>query len=249
MDNLQKKQETGLAPVSRRGLEEPIQNEDLIIPRLMLIQNTPPKSVTIDKKICTPGTLINSLTVLPIALDEKGGAPFIPILRGVKWIRFNAQDADKPGYDPSYELGAKMWESRNPADPRVKEQGAWGPDNKAPLATKFIEFLCLVDGESMPLVIGFAKTSFAAGKQLTSMAQFSNKDLFARKYRLRSKEQTNDRKQNFYSLAVELIGDASEEEFKRAEEMYTSFSNREYKVHGEEDEAVPAPSERQPWES
>ena len=232
----------------KRGLEDGVDSSDLIIPRLMLIQNTPPKTVVVDRKTCPPGALINSLTALPLQLDDKEGIPFLPIIRGVKWIRFNAQEEGKPGYDSRFETGGKIWESRDPRDPRVIAEGAWGPKGEPPIATKFIEFLIMVPSEDMPLVIGFSKTSFAAGKQLTSMVQYTKKaDIFAEKYRLRAKQEQNDQKQKFYVLTVEKIGDCTPEEYKQAEAYYNGFVGRKLKVHGEEEEATPV-SKRQPWE-
>lgn len=238
----------------RRGFEGGVDSEDLIIPRAMLIQNTPPKTVTIDKKICPPGTVINNLTALPLKTDERGGIFFIPVIVGRKWIRFNAVErslADgtpNPLFNSDFEEGAKIWESRDPRDPRVIEEGAWGKDGEKPLATKILEFLCIVEGEEMPLVLSFSKTSFKAGKQLVSMAQYSGKDdLFSMKYRLQAKEEKNDKKQEFYSLAVSKVGPVTDEEFRHAEDLYESFSGKDIKIHGEEEETDPV-SAKQPWE-
>ena len=247
---LVKKQNTEIAVAGNKmGLEEGIDNADLIVPRLMLIQYTPPKTVSIDEKLCPPGSLINSLTAQPVMHDDKGGVPFIPIIRGVKWVLFNAQDDNKPNFDPNYEPGAKIWESRDPSDPRVIQFGAWGANNEPPIATKFIEFLVTIPGESMPLVLGFAKTSFNAGRQLSSMAQYTKKPaIFHDKYRLLSKKVQNDQKQSFYVLTVQRIGDASEAEITEAKAYYDTFLGKKIKAHGdEEEESVPV-APRQPWE-
>lgn len=254
-EELAKKQPTEVATIQhKRGLEEPVDSSELIIPRVMLIQNTPPKTVTVDRKTCPPGTLINSLTASPLQLDDKDGVPFIPIIRGVKWIRFNAQDetmqdgSPNPMFNSEFEAGAKIWESRDPNDARVKKDGEWGANGEPPLATKFIEFLILIPTESMPLVVGFAKTSFKAGKQLTSLLQFSKKpDIFSEKFRLFVKEEKNDKKQSYYVMTIVKIGDASEAEHAEAEAIYKNFVGREIKVHGEEDVAEPVAT-RQPWE-
>lgn len=255
-NKLATKNETAIDTPARRGMEEPIDNSDLIIPRVMLIQNTPPKTVTIDRKQCPPGTIINSLTAQPLPLDEKGGVFFVPVLRGKKWIRFNAQEKGKRGYVEGYELGAKIWESRDSRDPLVMKEGAW-EGNEAPLATEIIEFLILVPGQGVPLVLGFSRTSFNAGKKLTSLAQFakrgdgSSADLFERAYRLRAEEKQNDQKQQYYVLNVDLVAPVEQDSalFKEAESLYSSFRGRDIKAHGEEEPApVPPPAARQPWE-
>ena len=251
---IEKKQETALAMGERRGFEGGIDSEDLIIPRAMLIQNTPPRTVTIDRKICTPGTIINSLTALPIPVDDKGGIVFIPVIVGRKWIRFNAQEpkmqdgSPNPLFNPEFEPGAKIWESKDPRDERVIKEGSWGKNSDPPLATKILEFLCVIPAEPMPLVVSFSKTSFKAGKQLASMCQYSTKpDMFSTKYKLIVKTEKNDRQQEYFSLAVAKVGDVTPEEFQQAETIYKSFVGKELKVHGEEDSAEPV-SPKQPWE-
>lgn len=255
-DEIAKKEETAVAKANapRRGLEEAIDPSDLIIPRTMLIQNTPPKTVQIDKKQCPPGTIINTLTAVPLPTNDKGEIIFIPIIRGTKWIRFNAQEAKingqpNPLFDTNFQPGAKIWESKDPSDPRVIAEAAWGPNGEKPLAGKFIEFLSIVIGEGMPIVIGFAKTSFNAGKNLSSMAQFSGKpDLFAFKYRLSSQEKKNPQQQEYYTLSVSKAGACTEEEFLEAETIYNNFYGKELKVHGEEDDTAEPVATKQPWE-
>lgn len=252
---IEKKQETAIVQqTERRGFEGGIDSEDLIIPRAMLIQNTPPRTVAIDRRICVPGTIINSLTALPIPVDEKENILFIPIIVGRKWIRFNAQEpkmqdgSPNPLFNPDYEPGAKIWESKDPRDERVIKEGAWGKDNTPPLATKILEFLCVILAEPMPLVLSFSKTSFKAGKQLASMCQYSGKpDMFSTKYRLSVKTEKNDRQQEYFSLAVGKVGDVTAEEFARAETIYKNFVGKELKVHGDEDNTEPV-SPKQPWE-
>lgn len=252
MTELEKTKNTGIAVTPKMGLEEHVDSSDLILPRLMLIQNTPPKNVTIDRKQCPPGTLINSITAQPLKVDENGGVPFFPIIRGVKWIMFNAQDKDKPNFDANYEEGAKIWESRDPRDPNVIKYGEWTKDEQGnsvpPRATKFIEFLVIVPTEDMPLILGFAKTSFAAGKQLTSMVTYTKKPaIFGDKYRLSVKEDKNEKKQSYFVLTISKIGDASETEFAECKNIFDGFAGKNLKAHGDEEAAEPVAA-RQPWE-
>lgn len=248
---LQQKQETAVSTQrSRRGFEQPIDNSDLIIPRVMLIQNTPPKTVEIDRKQCPPGTIINSVTAQPIS-DENGSMIVIPIIFGMKWIRWNAQDKNKPGYDPNFELGAKIWESKDPKDPRVLSEGQFGPAGEAPLATKLIEFLVMIPGQKMPIVLSFMKTSYNAGKRLLTLAQFAEEespDLFGMKYKVSAKETQNAEKQSYFILKVDPAGKCSEDEFKKAESLYNKFHGADIKVHGEEEEAAEPAAKKQPWE-
>lgn len=250
---IDKKQQTALATGTRKGFGDGVDHEDLIIPRLYLVQNMPPKKIEIDRKLCPPGTMINSLTAQPLKLDDQNGVPFIPILRGKKWIRFNAQEKGKPGWDENYEQGAKIWESRDRRDPRVVAEGKWDGDNP-PLATEIIEFLVLVEGEDTPLVLGFSRTSFGAGKTLTSMAQFAKRtdgtdaDLFEVSYRLRAQEKKNNQGHCWYQFAVGRIGSVSGEALARARALFEQFANADFKTHGDEEDGAAEVSPKQPWE-
>lgn len=238
------KAETAVA-TKRRGHEAPVDESDLLIPRALLIQYTPPRVVKIDPKLIQPGMIINSITAQELPKDETGAIVFVPFRRTVNWVRFNAQDEDKPDFDPQFEAGAVIWKSDDPKDERVIEQGKFGPNGEPPLATKFINYFCHVPG-TMPIVISFSKTSFKAGKQLTTMTQFADGDLFSWRYRLRSKEEQNDKKQKYFVLTVEQAGRASEEEYQKAEQYYTQFSSQDVKVHEFEDPA--SEPEKKPWE-
>jgi len=234
---------------TRLGHEDPVDQSDLMIPRAMLIQFTPPKTIAIDPVVHTPGKIINSLTTEILPLDESGAVIFIPIRRAVMWIRFNPQDKDKPGFDPQFEPGSAIWRSNDPADPRVISEGSWGEDGTPPKATKFINYLAYVPGHSMPIVMSFGKTSFKAGKVLTTMSQFAKGDLFSWTYRLRSKMEQNDQKQKYYVLQVEKGPQASEKDYEDAKSIHSMYRGREIKVHdeGSAEETDSAPA-KQPWE-
>ena len=149
--------------VPKRGLEEGVENEDVMIPRASLLQSLSPEIIEDTHKHLNlkVGQIINSLTkeVLPDT--------FIPIIRFVTWVRFNPRNKEDKNFDPTYDAGATIWRSNDPHDERVLREGKFGPNGEKPLATKFVNFLCYFPGVEMPIVISFSKTSFKAGKQLT----------------------------------------------------------------------------------
>ncbi len=233
-----------------RGHENHVAQEDMLIPRVMLIQFTPPKTVEIDPAVITPGKIINSVTVQELPKDAKG-YPFIPIKRSVNWVRFNPQKQEDPNFDPSYEMGAMIWSSNDPKDPRVLKEGAWGPKSEPPLATKFINYLAWFPGLDFPAVLSFARTSFKAGKALTTMTEMLHRadDLFRWKYRLLAKQEQNDQKQKYYVLAVEEIGRTTDEEFAKAEEIYGIFAEKAIDAYEDDAAATAEPAkEPQPWD-
>lgn len=221
-----KQETTALATNGRgRGFEEPTQREDLIIPRAKLFQGLP---VEYDQyPDAKPGQILNSLTkeVLP--------QEFIPVFKFTNWIRFNPRNKEDRGFDPAYAPGAMIWNSNDPHDPRVVEQGKFGPNGEPPLATKFLNFFSVFPGCAMPVVVSFSKTSFKAGRQLMTIAQLTGGDMFSRKYKLGVKKESGDQG-SYYVLTVDPAGMVEGEMFKQAERFYDEFSAKPIKVHEEQ---------------
>jgi len=247
-EDLARKEESAIDVSSRRGHETPVDNSDLMIPRAKLLQALSPE-VQDDPKRFFQGMILNSITKEELPKDDQGWITFIPIMRSVNWLRFNPQSDKDPDFNPEFEAGAIIWRSNNPSDPRVIAEGAWGPKSEPPKATKFINYLALVPGHSMPIVISFGKTSFKAGKALSTMTQFAPGDLFSWRYRLRSKKEQNDAKQQYFVLVVEQCGQCPKDEFQKAESIYKTFAGKELKVHEESEEETAQPqTTKNPWD-
>lgn len=191
---LERKPETAISNPQqiRRGFEEPSQREDLIIPRVKLLQALSPEVVDAPREFF-PGELINSLTKEKLNQDQKP-LRFIPVFKFTNWIRFNPRDDEKPGFDPVYAPGALVWSSKDPFDPRVIKEGSFGPNGELPLATKFLNFFAwLPDHPQMPVVLSFSKTSYRAGRQLLSLCQFGKTpDMFGTEYFLGVRQEKNE---------------------------------------------------------
>lgn len=224
-----------------RGFEEQTEQRDLIIPRAKLLQPLSPEVMETPADF-RPGEIINSLTKEKFSLDEKKGCLFIPIFKFTNWVRFNPRNTEDANFDPSFEAGAIIWRSTDPMDPRVKKEGEFGPNGEPPLATKFLNFFSFLRGVPMPIIVSFSKTSYKAGKQLMSLAQFSGGDMFSKQYRLSSKLEKNDQF-TYFVLTVEPAGKAQEEDFQVCESLWEQFHARELRVHEEapEDPGAEAP--------
>lgn len=238
------------------GMDDDAERGELIIPRLMLVQHMPFRNVEVNKRECPPGTLVSSITASAVATEDgKGTADggsivVIPVIRSRKWIRFNPMKKDDAGFDPGAEPGAKIWESNDPDDPRVKADGEWGPNGEPPLATKIIEFLVMIPGEPLPHVLSFLRSSFNAGKQLSTICKYGKKPsgrnaIYAHRIRMRVKETKNEKGQFFVPI-IQEAGFASDEEYETARAIREDFRHVDMKVHdvGEEPEAAPV----QPWD-
>lgn len=198
-----------------RGFETESGREDLLIPRVKLLQPLSPEVQELDMKA---GQIINSLTkeVLPVE--------FVPVFVFKEYIRFNARDEKSEGYDDKYAPGALMWKTSDPNAPEV-EQTKFGPNGERPLGQQVLNFFSYFPGCTMPIIVSFSKTSYKTGKQLYSLAKFCGGDMFSRKYTLSAKKETND-SGIFWVFQVAPAGMSSPEEHKTAEALWESFSSK-----------------------
>lgn len=223
----QEKSEGQLMKTQGRGLNnQNYDTSDLIIPRAKLCQAMTPEVIERPKDF-SPGMIIDNLELTELPSE------FIPISQSKNWIRFNPRKKSDNGFDPAYEPGALIWSSDDPLDPKVVEQSKWGADGEPPLATGFLNFFGYFVGHYTPVVVSFSKTSYKAGKKLLSLAVFSGGDLFSRKYKITSKQTTQDGN-TFFIYDVAPAGVVSEDEFKICEDWYNMFQSRNIKIHDEE---------------
>ncbi|MFA6100371.1 MAG: hypothetical protein WC750_05920 [Patescibacteria group bacterium] len=222
-----------------RGHEEPSEMDELEIPRAKLVQFTSGEAKAQNKDDKRDaGVLINSLT------KEALGEFFIPIFKFTNFIQWNPMKKEDPNFDPAFEKGEMVFSTSERRDPRVVEGIKFGPNGEAPKVTKYMNFLCYFVGHTYPLVLSFAKTSFAAGKRLNTLTQVGGGDMFSCKYKL-VVEMKENAGQSFFVLDVKPAGKATEEEFKIAEHWYEEFRGKNIKVHTDGEQA-PAAGEG-PW--
>lgn len=203
----------------KKGLEEGMDREEIIIPRAKLLQGLSPEVVEDQKErkgVMYPGLIINSLTkeILP--------KEFIPIMKFTEWIRFNPRKKEDENFDPAFDPGALIYRTRNADDPRVKKEAVFGPNGEAPACTRFMNFLAYFPGLKMPVVVSFCNTSFKTGKELLNILQYEEGEIYSRKFSLISKEDKND-KGEYFIFKIAPAGKASEEEYKVAERWYADL--------------------------
>ena len=219
-----------------RGHEEPSDMDELEIPRAKLVQFTSAEAQAEDiAERKNPGSLINSITKEP--LDQL----FIPIFKFTNFVQWNPRKKDDPNFDPNVDPGGVVFTSIDREDPRVIEGIKFGPNGEPPKITRYMNFLAYFPGHPYPLVLSFAKTSFAAGKRLLSLLQMAKGDMFANKFKLTMNLKEGDAGK-YFVLNVLPAGKATEEEFKVAEAWFEDFRGRNLKVHTD-DEEKPAPGE------
>lgn len=227
----------------RRGFEEGVVKEDLIIPRAKLLQALSPEVV--DKALSPDGVRLDSGMIINSLTKDVLPSEFIPVFKFTNWVRFNPRNDKTPGYDSAVEPGAIIWRSSDPSDSKVQTEGTFGPNGEIPLATKFINFFAYFPGVPMPMIVSFSKTSYKAGKQLLSLSKFTPGDMFSRKYKLTSKQMKNDMG-TFFVLAVDPAGTPKPEDYQFAEKLWDEFSSKakDIQVH---DEAATGSDEEAPF--
>jgi len=201
-----------------RGHEEELDRDDILIPRVKLLQALNPE-VAEDPKKYMPGMLINSLT------GEELPEVFIPIQKSTEWIFFNPRKKNDEGFNSDYDPGALIWRSTDRNDPHVQALGedAW--------RHKFLHFLAYFPGTEMPVILSFSRTSMKAGKKLNTLTKFCGGDMFERNYKVASVQETNDQGTYFVlKVAQGQILDKEREEFKISEAYYNDFANKRVQV-------------------
>ena len=156
-------------------------------------------------------TLLTKISKSPLSTDI-----FIPIAMHRKYIKWIPRD----------EGGGIEYQTSNSQDPRVIKDTQWGPHGEKPSCTKYLNFLVLLEGETLPIVLSFAMTSYQAGRKLYTMCKMANRDMWGKKYRLGSIAKTNN-KGTFHVFDVSEAGDTSDRDTEVAEILYESFSTRD----------------------
>jgi len=107
-----------------RGFEDGIDQEDVIIPRVKVLEAQSPE-VNENPKVFEPGQLINSISKEIYSMPLR----FVPIFKYKEWIK----------WIPRKEGGGIEWRSCDRRDPRVIKEGQW-TDGKQPAATPYLHF-------------------------------------------------------------------------------------------------------------
>jgi len=191
-----------------RGYGDNISKDDLLLPRVELLQGQSP--VVLDGKR-KAGEIVNSISKEPLPEDLK----IIPVLVEKNFIRWK----------PREQGGGIEYRTKNPYDPRVMEDTKWHGDEK-PKCTAYLNFLCFIEGQDMPIVVSFCNTSYQTGRKLLTLSKMEGGDIFNRKFRLGALKREN-KYGIFYIFTVENAGSTNSEERSKAESLLTVFKDQE----------------------
>ena len=210
---------------NRPGLEGGVNKDNIVISRVKLLQGLS-EEVKQDGRTFQAGMIIDSVT------KENLPKSFIVLAQmPSSWIYFNPRKKDDKNFLKDFGPGDVVWQSNDPEDPRVKAHGEWIGD-EPPAATEYINFLTYFEGSPIPLVMGFAKTSFQVGKALYTMIVRSGGAVYNKKYELTSVSKSKNGN-DFFVFQVRPSGKCSEDEMAIGKMLYDAFAPKlkDLKVH------------------
>lgn len=192
--------------------------DDMIIPRIKVVNALSPER---KDKLADEGDIINSLTV-----EKLNGKVFIPVFKfnsNIEWkdradgggIHCHARDG-KRGFesDGTSKMCAQC--RRNEFDNSKTGREA------IPKCTKYINFFGFIQGERMPIILSFSKTSYNEGRKLYSLARVSMQNMWNHGYTLDSKLMAKGGNE-WYNIVVASAGATSDEDRAFGMELFKSF--------------------------
>lgn len=191
---------------------------DMIIPRIKIVQTLSPERKDGEAK---EGDIINSLTK-----DNYNGKTFIPVFKfnnNIEWkdradgggIKCIARDG-KVGEDSDGSRKVCMQCRRCEFDNTKQGRDA------VPKCTKYINFFGFISGEPMPIILSFAKTNFAEGKKLYSLAKVTMQNMWNHGYTLNNKLMAKNGNE-WHIITVQPAGATSDEERAFAANLYQQY--------------------------
>jgi hypothetical protein len=93
-----------------------------------------------------------------------------------------------------------------------------------------------LEGETMPIILSFAMTSFQAGRKLYTMCKMAGGDIWDRKYKLLAQAKTNQMG-TFFVFDVTDAGDTLDADKATCEKLFESFSTRDLNFEMEHEQS------------
>ena len=156
---------------------------DVIIPRVKVIQALSPER---KEKIADEGDIINSLTK-----EKLNGKIFIPVFKfnNNVWWRDRADGGGIQCISRDGKVGTMSDDTTMmcAACRRCEFDNTKQGKEALPTCTKYINFFGFFEGERMPIILSFSKTSYNEGKKLYSLAKVTMQNMFNFGYKLDAK--------------------------------------------------------------
>lgn len=213
-----------------RGFEN-VKIEDLIVPRIRLLQ---PTSDGVTDGLGKMGQFQDSLSG-KIMEDE-----LELVLMGMKngAVYFEPGGKSKKTKCKSENGITNLMGQECVKCPFGEYWGKFHEDGTPPACSGTKEFLTVKRNSLMtrpyPMFLSFLKTSYGLGKRLISMARYSGEDIFARSYVIGSEKVQND-KGTFSKFTIKQGEKLTEDELKIAEKWYELIGRVNVVAHEDEE--------------
>lgn len=225
----------------KRGMQrgsENVKTDDLVIPRLEIIQALSPQVKEGDPKYnpaARPGMLFNTVTNRVYGKE----AFIVPVFYQKMWNVWMMRKTPDGKALPGGFFGS--YPSPEEAADRQKKEGG---------EAKFIEVvdtpqhLCLLvdahgDGSVTEVMLSMPRTKAKVSRQLNSQVKLAGGDRFARVYRITTQVEKNP-KGDFYNYVISPCGHPAKPLYDRAEKLYEAVSSGVRRVVAHEDDAPDA---------
>lgn len=200
--------------------------------QLMQEKNKMLKAMVKAKVQAVPGMFVNTDSPLtPLAEVD-----FIPCFMTKLWDLYKYKGDDKEWVKRSSDENDAAFEGKR----RRTEKLPDGTKLKAEVQ-QVISTIALVNG--YPTRINFKASSLGAGKNLYSLASKAAKlekvSLWGKRYKLTSKSDADDKGNEYYVMAVEVVGATTADEQALAESVYQGFAGRKGSLVAATDDEAP----------
>jgi len=201
------------------GLEE-VTSNDLIVPRLKLMQALSPE---VQEELFKSGDIVNSLTGKMWA--KRGDLlHFIPIKHYKEWIQ----------WAPREEGGGIVARSNDP-----KSELARLSHDRDSEVHEYHNFIVITrdHGPKKPVLISCKGTNHKKARALLGLAKYrGNYPLYAGLYTVEAQVETNKSGQSYYVFQFENAGWVESDEFETAKEIFVTLGTADVKIDDPDDE-------------
>jgi hypothetical protein len=215
-----------------RGAEN-VGNEDLVIPRIELVQALSPARKKSDAAYiegAEEGMLFNNVT-RALYGTEVTVVPVYYTKQYLVWKDRKTGGGGSNGFRGAFNTKAE-------ADAAIAALGEEGLE-----AVDTAQHFVLVhhDGAWQEAVLSMSKSKMKVSKRWNSLMRLTNTDSFSRAYKLSSVTETNARNESYFNYGITALGFVPKEVYERAEKLYETVRAGAVKVSSDFDgESTPA---------
>lgn len=209
----------------QRGSEN-VGQEDIVIPRLEMIQALSPQVKEGDAKFngeARAGMLVNSVTQRLYGKD----AIVVPVMYIKQWLVWGKRKwVDAKGREQKSE-GGFFGAFNSPMEAESRMQQEINDKGLDPLSLEVLDtpqHLCLLldytNGKTEEIMISMPRTKAKVSRQWNTLVRMAGGDRFSRAYRVGTAMEKNKQGDDYYNFTVAQLGFPNKAVYLKAEELY-----------------------------